>query len=66
MKRKKKKLMIVEISKDTPATPAFVNGIRGLVSKKREKDGTWILKVSRKTGKWLVDKKIARVVKNSP
>ena len=62
MKRKKKKLMTVKIK--TKTTPAFINGIIGLVRKKREKDGTWTLKVSKETGKWLVDRNIAKVVED--
>ena len=65
MKRKKKRLMTVEISKDTPATPAFINSIRGLVSKERKENGGWVLKVSRRTGKWLIHGKIAKIVENS-
>jgi len=63
-KKKKEKLMTVKI--ETKATRAFINGIIGVKKKKREEDGTWILEVSKKTGKWLIDRKIAKIVENSP
>jgi len=67
MKRKKEekeKLMTVKI--EAKATRAFINGIIGVKEKKREENGGWVLKVSKKTGKWLIDRKIAKIVENSP
>ena len=64
MKRKKEKLMTVKIKIKVP--PTFIkNGIIGLVRKKREKDGTWTLEVSKETGEWLVDRNIAKIVEDS-